>query len=180
MFYLTKCASPLGTISLASDGENLVGLWSAGQKYFAATIKGSVIEEKHDLPVFIAVKEWLDAYFAKDKPEISALPLKPSGSEFRKIVWAVLCEIPYGQSATYGEIAKEAASRMHKKSMSSQAVGGAVGRNPISIVVPCHRVVGSNGSLTGYAGGVDKKMRLLELEGVDTSGFFAPTKGSAL
>ncbi len=179
MFYSTTHASPLGAILLASDGENLVGLWMDGQKYFAATVQGA-IEEKPDLPFFARAKKWLDAYFAGKKPAISELPLAPVGSGFRKAVWGILCEIPYGQCATYGEIAKKMAARMGKKSMSSQAVGGAVGHNPISIIIPCHRVVGSNGSLTGYAGGIGKKVKLLEHEGVDTSRFFIPGKGTAL
>jgi methylated-DNA-[protein]-cysteine S-methyltransferase len=179
MFYSTNYASPLGAITLASDSEYLVGLWIAGQKYFAATLKDAV-EEKPELPVFVRAKKWLDAYFAGKKPTISELPLAPIGSEFRKAVWDILCEIPYGHCTTYGEIAKKIAARIGKKSMSSQAVGGAVGHNPISIIIPCHRVVGSNGNLTGYAGGIDKKINLLEHEGVDTSRFFTPTKGTAL
>jgi methylated-DNA-[protein]-cysteine S-methyltransferase len=179
MLYSTCHASPLGSITLASDGENIVGLWIEGQKYFAATEKDS-LEEKSSLPVFAKSKKWLDTYFAGKKPAISELPLVPIGGEFRKAVWNLLCEIPYGQCTTYGEIAKKMAARMNKKNMSSQAVGGAVGHNPISIIIPCHRVVGSNGSLTGYAGGIGKKVKLLELEGVDTSIFFIPSKGTAL
>jgi methylated-DNA-[protein]-cysteine S-methyltransferase len=179
MFYTTTYASPLETISLASDGENLVGLWIAGQKYFAATIKGAAVE-KPDLPIFAKAQKWLDAYFAGKQPAIAELPLAPIGGEFRKTVWDILCEIPYGQCATYGEIAQKVAARMGKKSMSSQAVGGAVGHNPISIIIPCHRVVGANGSLTGYAGGIGKKVKLLEHEGVAMSRFFIPSKGTAL
>lgn len=183
MFYTTDYVSPVGAITLASDGENLVGLWMAGQKYFAETIKspiGKKVEEKSDLPVFISVKKWLDAYFAGKKPVISDLPLAPYGGDFRKAVWDILCEIPYGQCTTYGEIAKKMAIRAGKKSMSSQAVGGAVGHNPISIIIPCHRVVGSNGSLTGFSGGISKKVKLLEHEGTDMSKFFTPRKGTAL
>jgi len=179
MFYTTMYNSPLGEITLAGDGENLTGLWMSKQKYYAATLHGS-IEEKSDVPVFVKTKAWLDAYFAGKKPVISDLPLAPIGSDFRKAVWDILCEIPYGQCTTYGEIAKKMAARMHRKSMSSQAVGGAVGHNTISIIIPCHRVVGSNGSLTGFAGGIDKKIKLLELEGVDMSRFFVPSKGTAL
>ncbi len=179
MFYSTSYASPLGPLTLASDGERIVGLWNEGQKYFAATVKGSV-EEKPDLPVFALAKKWLDAYFAGKKPAISALPLAPQGSEFRQAVWGILCEIPYGQCVTYGDIAKKMAARTGKKSMSSQAVGGAVGHNPISIIIPCHRVVSSNNSLTGYAGGIDKKVKLLRHEGAPVSKYFVPTKGTAL
>lgn len=179
MFYTTMYASPLGEITLAGDGDNLVGLWMNKQKYFAATLQGR-IEEKSDLPIFDRTRKWLDAYFAGKKPAISELSLMPAGSEFRKGVWDILCEIPYGQCTTYGEIAKKMALRMNKKSMSSQAVGGAVGHNCISIIIPCHRVVGANGSLTGFAGGIDKKIKLLELEGVDMSRYFVPNRGTAL
>ncbi len=179
MFYSTAYASRLGAITLASDGENIVGLWIDGQKYFAATVKNDVAENP-DLPVFDMAKRWLDAYFAGKKPAISDLPLAPTGGKFRQAVWDILCEIPYGQCTTYGEIAKKMADRTKKESMSSQAVGGAVGHNPISIIIPCHRVVGSSGSLTGYAGGIDRKVELLKHEGVDMSSFFIPSKGTAL
>jgi methylated-DNA-[protein]-cysteine S-methyltransferase len=119
------------------------------------------------MPVFAAAKNWLDRYFAKEKPAISELPLAPIGSAFRQEIWNILCKIPYGEVITYGGIARQMAVKMNKKSMSSQAVGGAVGHNPISIIIPCHRVVGSNGSLTGYAGGIGTKVTLLELEGVN-------------
>ena len=132
------------------------------------------------LPVFGLAKKWLDAYFAGEKPAISELPLAPNGGEFRQAVWDILCEIPYGQCTTYGAIAQKMAARMGKKTMSSQAVGGAVGHNPISIIIPCHRVVGANGSLTGYAGGIDKKIKLLQHEGADMFGLFIPSKGTAL
>ena len=179
MFYSTRYSSPLGSILLAGDAHNLVGLWIEGQKYFGDTVKGD-FSEKNDVPVLAAAKEWLDAYFSGEKPPISDLALAPIGGEFRKRVWEILCTIPYGQVTTYGAIAKEMAARMDKKSMSSQAVGGAVGRNPISIIIPCHRVVGSNGSLTGYAGGILKKIMLLELEHVDLKNYFIPKKGTAL
>lgn len=179
MHYSTTYSSPLGPITLASDGDNLVGLWFARQKYFAAGITGKV-EENPGLVVFTMARKWLDSYFAGQKPSILRLPLAPAGSSFRKSVWELLCEIPYGQCITYGDIAKKMAVKMDKSSMSSQAVGGAVGHNPIGIVVPCHRVVGSNGSLTGYAGGIDRKVWLLEIEGVDTSKLFVPRKGTAL
>lgn len=179
MFYTTTFDSPLGEITLAADGENLIGLWMRKQKYFAATLN-CPIEEKQGLPIFTKTKKWLDAYFSGEKPSTSDLSLSPIGSEFRKAVWGLLCEIPYGQCTTYGEIAKKMAMQMKKKNMSSQAVGGAVGHNCISIIIPCHRVVGSNGSLTGFGGGIDKKIKLLELEGVDMSRYSVPTKGTAL
>jgi len=177
MYYSTTYPSPVGTITLACDGDNLVGLWMEGQKYHGDTIPEEMTE-KNDIPVFDAVKKWLDRYFAGEKPAISELPLAPIGGEFRRGVWGILCEIPYGKVITYSDIAEKMAVKMNKKSMSSQAVGRAVGHNPISIIIPCHRVVGSNGSLTGYAGGISKKVKLLELEGVDTSLLFVPKRGT--
>ena len=179
MYYTARYASPLGSILLACEGKNLVGLWYEGQKYFAATIQDASAK-KAELTLFADAAQWLDAYFAGHKPDISALPLAPAGSDFRKAVWDILCEIPYGTCTTYGNISAMLAARLHKKSMSSQAVGGAVGHNPISIIIPCHRVVGSNGSLTGYAGGFAKKIQLLEREGVDMARFFIPATGTAL
>lgn len=179
MYYRTTYQSPVGIITLASDGSGLAGAWIEGQKYHGASVPEERIEQG-DIPVFDLVKKWLDQYFAGEKPDISALPLSPIGSGFRQEVWSMLCEIPYGEVVTYGDIARKIAAKMNKESMSSQAVGGAVGHNPISIIIPCHRVVGSNGSLTGYAGGVHTKVKLLELEGADMSGLFVPTKGTAL
>ena len=164
----TYYTSPLGRIMLMSDGRSLTGLWFVGQKYFAATSSDKVIE-KNDLPVFEKTRSWLDRYFKGDKPQISELILEPQGSSFRQIVWKILCEIPYGEVVTYGSIAQRIAKQLGKKTMSAQAIGGAIGHNPISIIIPCHRVIGTNGSLTGYAGGVDKKLKLLEHEGA--SGF---------
>jgi methylated-DNA-[protein]-cysteine S-methyltransferase len=178
MNYSTTYSSPLGIITLASDGSSLVGLWIEGQKYH-----GTELEDDKDsrcAGIFDAAKKWLDRYFAGEKPSISELPLAPAGSEFRQEIWNILCEIPYGEVTTYGEIAKKMAAKMDRERMSSQAVGGAVGHNPISVIIPCHRVVGSNGSLTGYAGGIHIKVKLLELEGADMSRLFVPTKGTAL
>ena len=179
MHYKTTYPSPIGIITLASDGENLTGLWNEGQKYHGDAIMGDMALNDN-ISVFDDAKKWLDKYFAGEKPHISDLPLAPAGSEFRRKVWDILCEIPYGEFITYGGIAKKMAVKLGKESMSSQAVGGAVGHNPISIIIPCHRVVGSNGSLTGYAGGIKTKIKLLELEGADLSGLFAPSKGTAL
>ena len=165
MYYKTKYSSSIGSITLASDGEKLVGLWFDGQKYYGGTIAKEMIE-KDDLPIFDATKEWLDRYFDGKKPNISELSIAPIGGDFRQEVWRILCKIPYGEVVTYGDIAKKMAKKMKRESMSSQAVGGAVGHNPISIIIPCHRVVGAKGDLTGYAGGVEKKIKLLELEGV--------------
>lgn len=161
MTYLMKLSSPLGPLSLASDGEALTGLWLEGQKYFAAGLEPET-EERPDLPVFCQAAAWLDAYFEKrDLPPLP--PLAPKGSEFRQKVWKLLLEIPFGETTTYGALAGQL--KAAGVSASPQAVGGAVGHNPISILIPCHRVVGTDGSLTGYAGGVEKKRFLLELEG---------------
>ena len=181
MYYSSIYLSPIGAITLACDGDgkNLVGLWTEGQKYHGGTIPEALVE-RNNIPLFDTTKRWLDRYFAGEKPDISELPLSPIGGEFRQGVWKILCEIPYGEVITYGEIAHKIAVKNAKKSMSAQAVGGAVGHNPISIVIPCHRVVGSNGSLTGFSGGIQMKMKLLELEGVDMSAFSIPKKGTAL
>ena len=175
MYYSTTYPSPLGTITLACCNYNLVGLWTEGQKYHGDTIPEAMIKN-NEIPILGKAKKWLDRYFAGEKPNIAELPLAPIGGEFRQLVWKILCEIPYGKVITYGDIAKKIAEKMGRRSMSSQAVGGAVGHNPISIIIPCHRVVGSNGSLTGFAGGVQMKVQLLELEGVDMSNLFVPKK----
>ena len=179
MFYSIYDSSPVGRLTMASDGENIVGLWIEGQKYFLNTLSEQPVE-CNDFPVFQKANEWLDRYFAGEKPKITELPLAPTGGEFRQGVWEILCKIPYGEVMTYGKIAKIMAARMGRDKMSAQAVGGAVGHNPISIIIPCHRVVGSNGNLTGYAGGIKLKVKLLELEGTDMSKLFVPTKGTAL
>ena len=179
MYYTTTYESPLGTLTLACTKDALVGLWTEEQKYHGGTIDAPM-EEKADIPIFDKTKKWLDKYFAGKAPAISELPLAPIGSEFRQNVWEILCEIPYGKVITYGDIAKQIAKKMGKTTMSSQAVGGAVGHNPISIIIPCHRVIGGSGSLTGYAGGIQTKIQLLEIEKVDMSKMFVPTKGTAL
>ena len=179
MIYKTWYESPLGKILLASDGENIVGLWIEGQKYFFKGL-GEHIVIKDDLEIFVKTKKWLDMYFSKEKPPIKDLKLAPKGSDFRQNVWKILCEIPYGKTITYGDIANKIAKIMNKDKMSAQAVGNAVGHNPISIIIPCHRVVGKAGNLTGYAGGIDKKIELLKLEGIDMKQFFIPKKGTAL
>jgi methylated-DNA-[protein]-cysteine S-methyltransferase len=179
MYYSTVYVSPVGTLTLASDGDHLTGLWLDGQKYHGAADAGP-LAEKDGTPALCAAKDWLDRYFAGERPAVSELPLAPAGSAFRRSVWAILCDIPYGEVVTYGDIAKKIAADTGRERMSSQAVGGAVGHNPISIIIPCHRVVGANGSLTGYAGGIDRKIKLLELEGADMSRLFVPTKGTAL
>ena len=164
MIYTTTYESPLGKLTLASDGDNLVGLWMEGQKYHSYTLPKE-IKEQDDIEIFKVTKRWLARYFTGEKPLINELNLAPVGSEFRQMVWNILCEIPYGEVIAYGEIAKKIALKLNRKSMSSQAVGGAVGHNPISIIIPCHRVIGSDGSFTGYAGGINRKESLLKLEG---------------
>ena len=177
MQYITHYQSPLGGITISSDGTALTGLWFDGQKYFASTLGADYTEK--DLPVFTEAKRWLDIYFSGRKPDFTP-PLSLNGSAFRMAVWQILQSIPYGQTITYGNIARQLAAQQGKARISAQAVGGAVGHNPISIIVPCHRVVGTGGSLTGYAGGIDKKVQLLELEDIDTIKFTMPTKGTAL
>lgn len=163
-FYTTDYSSHIGAITIASDGNSLVGLWLEGQKYFGANIlKHS--KPNDDLGIFASAKSWLNDYFAGKQPDIKALSLAPIGSEFRQSVWKILCEIPYGATISYGDIAQKIAQKLGKQNMSAQAVGGAVGHNPISIIIPCHRVVGKNNNLTGYAGGIDKKIALLKHEG---------------
>lgn len=175
--YISHYESPLGLITLACQDEALIGLWFEGQKYFAKTLPRETIDLEH--PILTRTKEWLDVYFSGRKPSI-LLPLSYGSTPFRELIYDILYTIPYGQTMTYGEIADVAAKIMHRERMSAQAVGGAVGHNPITLIIPCHRVVGSNGSLTGYAGGIDRKVKLLELEHVDMSHFFIPKKGTAL
>lgn len=173
MVYTSHYKSRIGEIMLASNGDSLIGLWIKGQKYFAANIPEDAIEN-NELNIFLKTTNWLDKYFNGEQPSIQELQIAPVGTKFRQEVWKILCKIPYGQTITYGEIAKSIAKVNGNKSMSAQAVGGAVGHNPISIIIPCHRVVGTNGSLTGFAGGIDKKIKLLEHEKVDISIFFNP------
>lgn len=177
MEYIHHYESPLGAITMASDGEALTGLWFDGQKYFA-----DCLEKQHEekmLPVFEQADKWLNIYFSGKMPGFTP-PLSMKTTEFRKAVWDIMLSIPYGKTMTYGEIADRIAKQKGLKKMSAQAVGGAVGHNSISLIIPCHRVVGTNGSLTGYAGGIEKKVKLLELEGVDMGDFFVPKKGTAL
>lgn len=173
MLYSTLYQTFLGRILLVGDGEQLIGLWFEGQKHFASTGREPATE-KPDLPLFRIVESWLDMYFHAQKPAVSDLPLAPRGSAFCRAVWGILRKIPYGELTTYGAIAAQLAAETGQKHISARSVGGAVGRNPVSIIIPCHRVVGSDGSLTGYAGGLDRKIRLLELEGVDRTRLFLP------
>ena len=177
MEYIHHYMSPLGGITIASDGEALTGLWFDGQKYFEANLSAEHEEKK--LEIFDITDKWLDIYFSGKEPDFTP-PLSMKTTEFRKKVWKILLTIPYGKTMTYGEIAERIAKDSGKAKMSAQAVGGAVGHNSISLIIPCHRVIGANGSLTGYAGGIEKKKKLLELEKTDMSGFFVPKKGTAL
>ncbi len=187
MIYKTHYNSPLGGMLLAADEKGLTGLWFDGQKYFAhglAESKENAADcqetcRGENSPLLAEAKRWLDIYFSGKEPDFD-LPLNMSGTAFQKKVWGILCTIPYGKTMTYGQIAAQLAAEQGTSNMSAQAVGGAVGRNPLSIIVPCHRVVGTNGSLTGYAGGIDRKIKLLTLEGADMSKFFVPKKGTAL
>ena len=161
MDYTQHYASPLGGLTLASDGEALTGVWFDGQKYFASTLAPA--HEARALPVFSLAGRWLDAYFAGEEPDFTP-PLNLRGTPFRRRVWALLLTIPYGQTTSYGALAARLAAEAGLPHMSAQAVGGAVGHNPVSIIVPCHRVLGADGSLTGYAAGTDIKAALLALE----------------
>ena len=177
MEYTFHYASPLGGLTLAATERALTGLWFDGQKYFAAGLDPAA--ETRPLPIFDEAARWLDAYFAGREPGFTP-PLAPRGTDFQKAVWNLLLKIPYGETTTYGALARELAAKRGLSHFSAQAVGGAVGRNPISLIIPCHRVVGSSGSLTGYAGGVERKLRLLTLEGVDAARFTVPKRGTAL
>ena len=171
MQYTYRYDSPLGGILLASNGAALTGLWFEGQKYYAAALTGQ--HEEKALPVFEQARSWLDIYFGGKEPDFTP-PLAPAGSGFRREVWELLRSIPYGKTTTYAELASAIAETRGLAHMSAQAVGGAVGHNAISVLIPCHRVVGADGSLTGYAGGIDRKIRLLELEHADLRGLFVP------
>lgn len=171
MTFVNNYNSPIGKIIMASDGSSLCGLWFEGQKYFASTILGETKEKS--LSVFEQTKSWLDIYFSGKEPDFTP-QLRLNGSDFRKRVWQILLTVPYGHTVSYGEIARIIAYERGIEKMSARAVGGAVGHNPVSIIVPCHRVVASNGSLTGYAGGTDKKISLLKIEKTDLSKIFLP------
>lgn len=177
MIFIQHYDSPLGAILLAADETGLTGLWFDGQKFFARDLPAERMEQ--NTPALSEVKRWLDIYFTGKEPDFMP-PLHPIGSAFRRSVWDILLRIPYGQTTTYGEIARQLAEKQGRPRIAAQAVGGAVGHNKISIIIPCHRVVGTNGSLTGYAGGIDKKVKLLEWEHTDMTGLFVPREGTAL
>lgn len=175
MTYIYHYHSPLGGITISSNGSELTGLWFDGQKYFGSTLPKNYQEQ--NLPVFEETCKWLDLYFGGKAPDFTP-SLKMETTSFRKAVWEILLTIPFGQTITYGEIADRIAKQMGLAHMSAQAVGGAVGHNAVSLIIPCHRVVGTNGSLTGYAGGIEKKLYLLNLEKADMAGLFVPKQTS--
>ena len=163
MDYIYHYQSFLGGITMASNGTHLIGLWFDGQKYFADSLRGSI--QKKSLPVFKDTCRWLDTYFSGKDPGFTP-PIAMRTTPFRKQVWEIMLQIPYGRTLTYGEIADKIAKKRGIKKMSAQAVGGAVGHNSISLIIPCHRVIGAGGNLTGYAGGIKTKIKLLNLEGI--------------
>ncbi|MCG7339025.1 methylated-DNA--[protein]-cysteine S-methyltransferase [Staphylococcus sp. ACRSN] len=171
MHYKIHYDAPIGRITLTSDGINLTGLWLPKHKDYENHYSEKLVSS--DLPVFDKVKQWLDEYFLGNNPEIN-FPLAPEGTAFRKQVWDLLLEIPHGKTVTYGEIAQAVGLKRGKTTMSSQAVGGAVGSNPISIIIPCHRVVGKDGNLTGYGGGIDTKIALFKLEDMNMDDYYRP------
>ena len=177
MMYTMHYDSPLGGILLAADEQGLTGLWFDGEKYFADGLAPE--HTAQETPILLEAKRWLDLYFSGQEPDFTP-PLHPIGSPFRQEVWELLLQIPYGQTTTYGALAKLLAAKHSLSRMSAQAVGGAVGHNRISIIIPCHRVVGTNGSLTGYAGGIDKKVKLLMLEKVRMEQLFVQGNGDKI
>lgn len=177
MQYIEHYLSPLGSILIAIDDEGLTGLWFDNQKYYATHLDPNYKEEHHE--ILEQTKRWLDMYFSGKNPDFIP-PIHMIGTKFQKRVWNHLLRIPYGETTTYGEISKAVALDWKIDRMSAQAIGQAVGHNEISIIIPCHRVVGRNGSLTGYAGGINRKYSLLQLEGIDMSNFTVPSHGTAI
>lgn len=164
MEFYTQYDSPLGQLTLRSNGMTLTGLWLEEQKYFAGV--QSAWQRCDELPIFTAARQWLDAYFSGNAPAVATVPFTAQGTPFQQAVWQLLLKIPYGKTTTYGALAAQLAQQRGVARCSAQAVGGAVGKNPISIIVPCHRVVGRDGALTGYAGGISRKAWLLCHEGI--------------
>ena len=175
MIYTSKYKSPIGNLLIASKENKLIGLWIEKQKYYLANIKEEM-KENNDIDILKRTKNWLDKYFAGKNPDINELDLAPIGSEFRKNVWKILIDTPYGETTTYKEIAEKLTNNQESDRF-SQAVGGAIAHNPIMIIMPCHRVIGINKSLTGYAGGLENKIKLLQLEGGDITKLSLPKKG---
>ena len=179
MTYFTEYETGLiGTLTLASDGKSITGCWFDNDRYFGYGVDGAA-ERHDDLPVFDQARSWLDRYFAGEAPNPRELPLDARATAFQMRVREAMLDIPYGQTTTYGAIAERIAKETGKR-QSARAVGGAVGHNPLCLIVPCHRVVGANGSLTGFGGGLDTKVKLLEHEHAMQDGFFRPKKGTAL
>ena len=170
MLYSSITTSPLGPITIVSSKTHIVTLYLESQLHAIKMLKEEPVTGKK-LPVLTQAKNWLERYFSGKKPLPDELPLAPEGSDFRRFIWQELCHIPYGATVTYGFLAKRAMEAFHKPAMSAQAVGGAVGHNPISIIIPCHRVVGAQRRLIGYTGGLDMKIKLLALEGLDMAMF---------
>lgn len=177
MIYTSQYVSPLGAITLACDEEAVTGLWFNGQKHFGNILPPDT--QGRERPLLKEAKKWLDIYFSGREPDFLP-PLRYDSTPFRKAVCDIMRTIPYGRTMTYGDIAARVAHQRGLEKMSAQAVGGAVGHNPISLMIPCHRVVGTGGSLTGYGGGIARKVKLLELEHVDMKGLFVPKRGTAL
>ena len=173
MNYYFEYQSPIGELIIKSDGRNITWLGLSGQKYAGNVLQDSVLD--CNLQIFVDATQWFDLYFSGVEPSF-ALSLAPEGTPFRRAVWDILCDIPYGEVITYGDIAKQIAKQQGKVCMSAQAVGGAVGHNPISILIPCHRVLGAGGNLTGFASGIEVKIKLLELEHIDMQYFYMPKK----
>jgi len=173
--FFTEYMSPVGKLVLVCDkeGRNLTELRIEGETEIPIE---SDLTRNDNAPVLAKAKSWLDRYFSGQAPSVSELAFAPCGTAFQREVWTLLLQIPHGEVTTYGEIAKTVARKLGKERMSAQAVGGAVGSNPIGIIIPCHRVIGENGNLTGYASGIPKKIKLLQIEGIDTSKFFVPKK----
>ncbi len=178
IFATTYRHDALGELTVASDGEAIVGLWMEGQKYFASRLP-QPFARNDSLPAFVQAHSWLDRYFAGKRPNPAELPLAPRGTAFQRRVWGILAQIPYGSLRTYADIADQIA-REDGTRCGARAVGAANGKNPLSIILPCHRVVGAHGSLTGYAGGIERKLWLLRHEGVDVGRLTVPRRGTAL
>ncbi|MCI8346491.1 MAG: methylated-DNA--[protein]-cysteine S-methyltransferase [Bacilli bacterium] len=166
MVFASYYHSPIGTFLIASKDNQIIGVWLKNQKYYLQNIEEKIIMSNH-IPIIIQTKQWLDRYFDGEKPNIKELTLNPVGSDFRKKVWKILTRIPYGTVTTYKRVSEILAKEMNIEKMSIQAVGSAIGHNPISIIIPCHRVIGTNGTLVGYSGGLDKKDYLLNHEKED-------------
>ena len=173
MDFVSHYDSPLGGITLASDGDALVGLWFDGQRHYASTL-ARLHEQRDDIPIFDQTRRWLDIYFSGSAPDFTPR-LGMRGSDFRQKVWKILLSIPFGHTVTYGEIARQISKERGLGTLSAQAVGGAVGHNSISLIIPCHRVIGTGGSLIGYAAGLVRKQHLLQMENNSFSGCFQKT-----